>query len=162
MIFASKHYADKVWTKHELKAAQARALHENREYILPIRLDSSEIPGILPTTAYLNWHEETPESITEALLEKLGKVQREPHTHISEKSIMDWLIDEAQLSNGKVSVDLGDIPGVMHSMSMTKENEDWEAWYGMWFKQAFIERMGFQPTEESLHYALEKYSEVAN
>jgi len=159
VIFVSKPYAEKLWTKHELKAAQARALQENREYILPIRLDMSEIPGILLTTAYLNWHEETPESVTEALLEKLGKIAHV--SVVSERIIMDWLIDEAQLSNGKVSVDLGDIPGVKHSMHMTKDNEDWEAWYGMWFKQAFIERMGFEPTEESLRYALEKYTEVA-
>ncbi len=78
VIFVSNHYAEKLWTKHELKAAQARALNENEEYILPIRLDASEIPGILSTTAYVNWHEETPESVAEALLEKLERVPYEP------------------------------------------------------------------------------------
>lgn len=158
VMFFSKHYIAKVWTKHELKAAQARALSENEEYILPIRLDSTEIPGILKTTAYLNWHEETPESIVEAILEKLGKVSQ---VHfISENIIMDWLIDKAQLSNGKVSVDLGDIPEVKHSMRVTKENEDWEAWYRLWFQQEFTERMGFDPKEESIQYALQKYAEI--
>ncbi len=159
VMFFSQHYVAKVWTKHELKAAQARALSENEEYILPIRLDSTEIPGILQTTAYLNWDEETPESIAEAILEKLGKVSHEPLIH--ERTIMDWLVDEAQMTHGKVSVDLGDIPGVKHSMRMTKDHEDWEWWYGTWFQQEFIERMGFEPTEESITYALEKYREVA-
>jgi len=159
VMFFSQHYVAKVWTKHELKAAQARALSENEEYILPIRLDSTEIPGILKTTAYLNWHEETPESVAEAILEKLGKVSHEPLIH--ERTIMDWLVDEAQMTHGKVSVDIGDIPGVKHSMRMTKENEDWEWWYGMWFQQEFTERMGFEPTEESITYALEKYREIA-
>lgn len=81
---------------------------------------------------------------------------------ISEKAIMDWLIDEAQMTNGKVSVDLGDIPGVKHSMRLAKDNEDWEAWYGMWFQQAFVERMGFEPTEESVIYALKTYRKLAN
>lgn len=159
VMFFSQHYIAKAWTKHELKAAQARALNENQEYILPIRLDSTEIPGILKTTAYLNWHEETPESVAEAILEKLGKVSHIPL--INEKTIMDWLVDEAQMSNGKVSVDVGDIPGLKHSMRMTKENEDWEAWYGLWFEQEFTGRMGFEPTEESVEYALEKYWGIA-
>ena len=159
VMFFSKHYVAKAWTKHELKAAQARALNENQEYILPIRLDSTEIPGILKTTAYLNWYEETPESVAEAILEKLGKVSHIPLIH--ERTIMDWLVDEAQMSHGKVSVDLGDIPGVKHSMRMTKDHEDWEAWYSMWFEQEFTERMGFEPTEESVVYALEKYREIA-
>ena len=114
VMFFSQYYVAKAWTKHELKASQARALNENNEYILPIRLDSTEIPGILQTTAYLNWYEETPESVAEAILEKLGKVSHLPR--ISERTIMDWLVDEAQMINGKVSVDLGDISGVKHSM----------------------------------------------
>jgi hypothetical protein len=159
VMFFSQSYVAKVWTRHELKSAQARALSENEEYILPIRLDSTEIPGILKTTAYLNWHEETPESVAEAVLEKLGKVSHTPL--IQERTIMDWLVDEAQTTHGRVSVDLGDIPGVKHSMRMTKDHEDWEWWYRMWFQQEFTERMGFEPTEESITYALEKYSEIA-
>ena len=54
VIFISKHYAEKVWTNHERKAAQARALQENREYILPVRIDDTELPGILPTIGYLD------------------------------------------------------------------------------------------------------------
>ncbi|MGZ3622820.1 MAG: toll/interleukin-1 receptor domain-containing protein [Ktedonobacteraceae bacterium] len=159
VMFFSQHYVAKAWTRHELKAAQARALNENKEYILPIRLDSTEIPGILNTTVYLNWHEETPESVTDAILEKLGKVSRIPL--INERTIMDWLVDETQMANGRGSVDLGDILGVKHSMRMAKDNDDWEAWYGLWFEQEFTKRLGFEPTEESVIYALEKYGEIA-
>ena len=49
VTFFSGHYVAKMWTKHELRAAQARAFTEQQEYILPIRLDETEIPGILPT-----------------------------------------------------------------------------------------------------------------
>lgn len=159
VMFFSQHYVAKAWTEHELKAAQARALNENNEYILPIRLDSTDIPGILQTTAYLNWHEETPESLAEAILENLGNVSNQPL--ISEKTIMDGLVDEAQMTYAKVSVDLGDIPGVKHSMRMTKDNVDWEWWYGLWFEQEFTERMGFEPSEKSVIYAPEKYRELA-
>jgi hypothetical protein len=73
VIFLSKHYATKQWTNHELQAAQSRALQEKREYILPVRLDNTEISGILPTIGYLSWPPEDAESTTTVLLEKILK-----------------------------------------------------------------------------------------
>ena len=51
IIVISKHYVHprKQWTKHELKASQARQLESSTEYLLPLRLDDSEVPG-LPRT----------------------------------------------------------------------------------------------------------------
>jgi hypothetical protein len=54
VLFASEHYARKVWTNHERKSAQSRALHENEEYILPVRFDDTEIPGLRPTVGYID------------------------------------------------------------------------------------------------------------
>src|SRR6266487_3665883 len=76
VIFISKHYATKRWTTHEREAAQARAFQENEEYILPIRLDNTELPGILPTVAYLEWPPETAETVADLIARKLG---REPY-----------------------------------------------------------------------------------
>lgn len=73
VMFLSEYYAKKLWTNHERKAAQARAFQENHEYILPIRLDDTTIPGILPTVGYLRWQDETAESIARMLMVKLGK-----------------------------------------------------------------------------------------
>lgn len=53
-MLISRYYADKSWTNHERKAAQERAFKENRPYILPIKIDDTEIPGMLSTTGYLN------------------------------------------------------------------------------------------------------------
>src|SRR5262249_591089 len=39
IIFISRHYAEKIWTIHEYKSAQERALKERKEYILPVRFD---------------------------------------------------------------------------------------------------------------------------
>jgi hypothetical protein len=55
VIFLSQDYATKMWTNHERRAAQERALKERgREYILPIRIDDAEIPGMIDTIAYLS------------------------------------------------------------------------------------------------------------
>ena len=73
VMFLSKQYASKLWTNHELQAAQSRAFKEQNVYILPIRLDDTEVPGILPTIACLYWHQETPEAIADTILSKLDK-----------------------------------------------------------------------------------------
>ena len=74
IMLISQHYAEKAWTNHEREAAQARAFQEHEEYILPVRLDDTEIPGILPTVGYLKWPPEDAESIADAILAKLNKV----------------------------------------------------------------------------------------
>ncbi len=72
LIFVSKSYVNKAWTKHELKSAQARAFSENSEYILPIRLDDAELPGLPPTTAYLDARTMDLREISQVFLSKLG------------------------------------------------------------------------------------------
>lgn len=54
VMFVSKNYRDRVWTSHEMRSAQARAVEEKgNEYILPIRIDETELDGLLPTISYL-------------------------------------------------------------------------------------------------------------
>ncbi|MCI5217959.1 MAG: TIR domain-containing protein [Candidatus Electrothrix sp. LOE2] len=72
LIFVSKHYLNKAWTKHEIKSAQARAFNEDSEYILPIRLDDSELPGLAPTIAYLDTRTVPLKDICQIFVLKLG------------------------------------------------------------------------------------------
>ena len=53
-MFLSERYAQKPWPKHERQSAQARSLEESQEYILPVRLDDTEVPGHLPTIAHVD------------------------------------------------------------------------------------------------------------
>lgn len=71
VLFLSVNYKQKVWTNHERKSAQARAFKENDEYILPVKLDDTEIDGIRPTLGYLDGREESPESIVKAIMRKI-------------------------------------------------------------------------------------------
>lgn len=76
VMFVSKHYKNKVWTNHERQSAQAKAFESAGEYILPIRLDSTEIPGLHNTVGYLEWPPETAETACSALMEKLKDAKR--------------------------------------------------------------------------------------
>jgi len=71
VIFVSGDYIAKAWTKHELKQAQARALMENREYILPVRLDDAELPGLNATVGYLDLRKYSIEGVADLLMQKL-------------------------------------------------------------------------------------------
>jgi hypothetical protein len=54
VLLSSEYYLNKMWTIHERRAAQERTLQERGgEYILPVRLDDSEIPGIPSTIGYI-------------------------------------------------------------------------------------------------------------
>ena len=71
VMFLSEHYARKLWTNHERESAQARAFKENQEYILPVRLDDTEVSGIPPTVGYLDGRLMSIDEIYEVLVEKL-------------------------------------------------------------------------------------------
>lgn len=72
VIFISTHYASKLWTTHERRSAQARAFKESGEYILPLRLDDTEVPGILPTVAYQDLRRTSIDHVCDLVLQKLA------------------------------------------------------------------------------------------
>lgn len=72
IIFVSQHYVKKAWTKHELRSAQARAFQQNQEYILPIRLDETELPGLPGTVAYIDVRHTRVDEVARLLLKKLN------------------------------------------------------------------------------------------
>lgn len=71
VMFVSHHYAEKLWTRHERKSAQARAFRESSEYILPARFDNSDLPGLTDTVGYLNLRDFSPAQLAEAIRTKL-------------------------------------------------------------------------------------------
>ena len=87
VMFLSEHYARNLWTNHERENAQARAFRENREYILPVRLDDTEIPGILPTVGYLDLRSITIEEIYEALVKKLSETMATDNGDSSQREV---------------------------------------------------------------------------
>lgn len=71
VIFISKHYEKKLWTNHERKSAQARAFKENREYILPVKLDDTELPAVRETVGYIDLRKTTIDDLVDLTLQKL-------------------------------------------------------------------------------------------
>lgn len=71
VVFISDYYRKKLWTNHERESAQARAFQENQEYLLPVRLDDTEIPGIKPTIGYIRKKDLTRSQLVDLIYKKL-------------------------------------------------------------------------------------------
>jgi hypothetical protein len=70
-MFISKHYIKKQWTKLERQAAQARAFQSDDVYIIPVRLDDTEVPGVLCTVGYIDARNLPPRGVVKILKGKV-------------------------------------------------------------------------------------------
>lgn len=73
IMLLSENYARKLWTNHERQNAQARAFRERAEYILPVKLDDTKIPGIRETVGYIDLRATTIDDLIPMILSKLGR-----------------------------------------------------------------------------------------
>jgi hypothetical protein len=72
VMFISKAYVEKDWTNFERKAAIMRAIRERSGYILPLRLDDSEVPGLPDGLGYVDLREITLHDAFDLLCKKIG------------------------------------------------------------------------------------------
>lgn len=74
VMFISKYYKEKRWTMLEADWAKARSFFmKNKEYILPFRLDDSEIPGIRNSIGYLSIEDYDERKLAQAIIEKVQR-----------------------------------------------------------------------------------------
>lgn len=77
VLFTSGDYAKKVWTNHERRSAQARAIQEQGDYLLPARFDDTPIPGLPDTVGYVDLQETSPAELVDLIEQKLGPREKE-------------------------------------------------------------------------------------
>ena len=73
LMLISEYYPKKPWTNLERRSAQARALRQPEEYILPVRLDDTEVPGFPSSVSYLDLRHQSVEEVADQVVKKLGK-----------------------------------------------------------------------------------------
>jgi hypothetical protein len=76
VMFISRHYKEKLWTNHERRSMQERAFSESSEYILPVRFDDTEIPGLHSTVGYLNLNDKPPGTLAKIICSKIGWITK--------------------------------------------------------------------------------------
>jgi hypothetical protein len=88
-------YGAKLWTSHERQSAQARAFESAGEYVLPVRFDDTEIPGVRPTTGYLDLRKMSPDELAHAILRKVGlQTELDEMLAFLRQYLVDYIIEE--------------------------------------------------------------------
>ena len=72
VVFVSTEYAARDWTRHERRAALARALRERREYVLPARFDDTLLPGLPSDMGTVDLRTRTPQQFAVMIADKLA------------------------------------------------------------------------------------------
>jgi hypothetical protein len=62
-VFVSKHYARRKWTTFERNVIHSRLLEGEPDCLLPVRLDETQIPGILPTISFVDGRDYTSQQV---------------------------------------------------------------------------------------------------
>jgi TIR domain len=73
LILFSYAYRERAWTRHELRAAQVRALRERASYVLPVALNEGAIPDEFSGRAYWTFSPGDERQIADATKEKINE-----------------------------------------------------------------------------------------
>ncbi len=72
VVLISKHYPIKEWTNFEFSIMRKEAKKRKNEFILPIKLDNTKMPGIHENIGYLDYRKVGIDGIVDCLLGKLS------------------------------------------------------------------------------------------
>ena len=72
LMFISKAYVEKAWTRHERRSALSRMVQEQGESILPARFDDTPVPGLPGDLIYERASDHTPAQLSVTISKKLG------------------------------------------------------------------------------------------
>lgn len=72
LILVSKHYVVKDWTDFEFSVARIEAEEREADFILPVRIDDTPLPGLRSTMDYVDLRKQKPKEIAEMLAEKIS------------------------------------------------------------------------------------------
>lgn len=127
VVFVSEAYKKKRWTNHELEYITARKFTQDEEYLLPVKLDETELNEIPLTTGYLQGNSPVEVAITIA-------------KKINSKLDVDLMLSELKYYLPNYEIDIID-----SEVSFRCEQEDFYAEYPIGFmmelyRQDLIER----------------------
>jgi hypothetical protein len=75
VLLISKNYPLKTWTETERTSARESALRDAEKYILPLRLDDTNVPGVEEVKGYRDLREHSLETIVNWLEEELRETE---------------------------------------------------------------------------------------
>lgn len=104
VMFISEQYAAKVWTNLERQSAQSRALAESDPYILPVRFDDTDLPGLPPSVHYIDARTTTAEELGDVIVQKVDTMRQADPTEDREAG-WEYLLLVAELEHNLAAFD---------------------------------------------------------
>ncbi|MFD9701423.1 FxSxx-COOH system tetratricopeptide repeat protein [Lentzea sp. NPDC059081] len=77
LMIVSAAYARNRWTTLERRSIQARALGESDEFVLPVRLDDTEIPGMSSAVGYVDGRKHSPAELAGLVVRRIRSGETE-------------------------------------------------------------------------------------
>lgn len=95
VIFISQNYIRKEWTCYESAAAAVRMLSSNlkrKEYLLPVKFDDTQVPGVLNTIGFIDGKWKTPGELGDLIIKKLRAYDKKDYELMSIENFKNTLI----------------------------------------------------------------------
>lgn len=73
IILFSRMYAERAWTRHELRSAYTRVLADRRQYVLPVALEGGVVPSEFSTVGHWNYKPGDEAAIATAVEDKVNE-----------------------------------------------------------------------------------------
>lgn len=110
VMFVSEHYVDKQWPRHERRAILTEQTRRDGGYLLPVRFDATDVPGLDSAWHYLEASEFDPKRLADAICQQLVKMgAREPE-------ISGFQIDLTNVQAGGEDLDPASLPGPLRAL----------------------------------------------
>ena len=112
VMFISQAYAEKPWPRHERRSALSHMIHEQGEYILPVRFDDTLVDGLPEDVGYERADERTPAELAVMIAEKLrirpfdGKASQVPPPRMT--SLTGEVVFDYSSYNGHYVIGFGE------------------------------------------------------
>lgn len=127
LVLVSRHYPVKDWANFEFSVATAEEKKRNKEFILPVRLDNTKLPGLSTDKIYLDFKKEGLDEIVNCLFQKVKKAASEKNPEqifweaYEEWKIADFLPGETKvhyfLENlSEIKLDIDTCEFLLHSL----------------------------------------------
>ena len=72
VMFISRRMSKKAWPQHERRSLLSCAVESRGNYVLPVRFDNTDVPGLPASIRYIRAEDRTPEEVAAMIGEKIG------------------------------------------------------------------------------------------
>ncbi|HUV03161.1 MAG TPA: TIR domain-containing protein [Desulfobacteria bacterium] len=121
LVLISRHYPVKDWANFEFSIARAEEKKRKNDFILPVRLDNTKIPGLPSDKAYLDFKKEGLNGVIKSLIQKVKTAASEKDPEqIFREAYEEWKIHGFLPGETKVSYFLENINAIKLDVDTTE------------------------------------------